>query len=155
MILEVTNPETQLDEFVFSGGEKFFKEGRLPGSFKPEVFKANWVALIRGGFGKIWLLEECKGGLGVLVTKDINDGDTIITEAFWYVLPELRGGLLGLRLYCAMEEYAKQVKASRILMIHYHATMDYRLPKFYEKRGYRPIETHYVKELWPSQPQQP
>ncbi len=157
MIREVLKPETELNAFVQAGGLSFFKEGGLPGEFKPEVFRKNWTNLINMGIGKMWLLDiggMVSGGLGALVTDDINDGAKVLTECFWYVVPEHRGSLQGAKLFYIMEGYAASVGVKRIMMVHYHSTMDYRLPEFYQKNGYRPIETHYVKELWPSpQPQ--
>lgn len=131
-------------------GTAFFKEGGMPGRFDLEVFRKNWTALLSVNMGRIWLLEvdqKACGALGVLITDDINDGARVISEAFWYVVPEMRNSLHGVRLFNEMERYAESIGAKRVLMIHYHATMDYRLPKFYEKRGYRAIETHYAKEL--------
>jgi N-acetylglutamate synthase-like GNAT family acetyltransferase len=131
-------------------GTAFFKEGGMPGGFDPEVFRRNWSTLLSAGMGRIWLLEvdgKACGALGVLITNDINDGQRVITEAFWYVVPDMRNSLHGVRLFTEMEKHAADIKAKRILMIHYHATMDYRLPQFYEKFGYRAIETHYAKEL--------
>lgn len=135
---------------VMQLGQSFFDEGKLPGAFDPEIAGATWAALIQSGAGVILALRnntgQMVGALGAIVFPDINDGKLVATEAFWYVLPgERHGG--GLRLLHAFEEWAAARGAARLIMVHLLTLMPEKLAALYARRGYRPIETHYVKEL--------
>lgn len=129
-------------------GKEFYKEGKLPGAMITEEFVKTWTMLFDMGLGVMFVLEQdgvVKGGIGGVVTKDPNDGALTATEMFWFVLPDSRGG--GLGLLEAFENSAKKAGAKRIGMIHLLNLMPDVLAKLYTRRGYKAIETHYIKEL--------
>lgn len=129
-------------------GHGFYQEGALPGSVKPDVFIRTWTALLASGAAVLFGLEiggRLVGVLGGLEYPDPNDGDRVATEMFWFVTPSARGG--GLRLLDTFEAWAKQRGVRRILMMHLHALKSAAFERLYQRRGYRPIEIHYCKEL--------
>jgi GNAT superfamily N-acetyltransferase len=129
-------------------GPAFFAEAGLPGSFVPSVFVAKWGSLIEQGIGFILGLfrdGSLCGAFGGIVSEDLNDGQPVANECFWFVQPDARGR--GFELLLAYEEEARKRGAVRCSMIHLHALSASRLGELYERRGYRAVETSYFKEL--------
>jgi GNAT superfamily N-acetyltransferase len=130
-------------------GPKFWSESNLPGDFKPEVFVENWKKIIAKDQGCIIFNQDEKGGIngaiGLLVYQDINDGELVMQEAFWFVSPESRG--FGLRLLKKAEEIAKMINVKRFIMMHLHNMYADKLAKVYQHMGFRPMETNYIKEF--------
>lgn len=148
MIQRIVNIDNDLVAMCERGND-FFAEAQLPGTFKTEIFLTSWRALFAAGYGAMW--KSLKDGtitglLGALLSFDLNDGATTASEAFWFVLPEHRNGLAGIRLFEAFEQWADDVGASRRIMAHINGLHPEKMRDFYVRRGYRPIETHYVKE---------
>lgn len=128
-------------------GALMYEETKLPGKFIPECFVSSWEKILDSGNGILIVAEnagEIVGGLGGLVYQDVNDGELTATEMFWYVHPEFRGA--GLALFKQFEARAIACGAKRLLMVHLHTSMAESLSSFYGRNGYRPVETHYVKE---------
>ena len=145
MVKHLTPQEAHL---CVEGGQKFFVEGKLPGTFNPEVFVANWQGFIADGRGVIIALFDdgaFGGALGALLCPDISTGDLMAVECFWYMLPGHRGG--GIRLLFEFEKWAKEKKALRIAMIHLTNLGETQLPLLYARLGYEAVEVHYVKNL--------
>lgn len=129
-------------------GRSFFEEGKLPGKLVPEVFETTWTALLTAGAGGILMLEDSgdpRGVLGFLQYPDINDGETVITETFWYVLPQHRRD--GLKLLRRFESVAKERGAKRIIMGHLKALTPETLGHLYTRLGYTELETTYIKAV--------
>lgn len=129
-------------------GPKFYAEGKIPGEFIPEVFVASWTTLIERGIGFIvGLFEESRlcGCLGAAVTKCLNSGKLIANEMFWFIQSESRGH--GLRMLQAYEDESKKRGATRCSMALISSLQPEVLGKIYERRGYRPFEIAYTKEL--------
>jgi GNAT superfamily N-acetyltransferase len=68
------------------------------------------------------------------------------SEQFWYVTPAHRKTRLGLKLYDATEEWARAMGADLLDFIALAASED-SVSKFYLKRGYKELETHFLKVL--------
>ncbi len=133
---------------VARNGRAFYEEGQLPGDFNPSTFCSTWEKFIASGLGKIFALKKgtdfC-GALGCLVYPDPNDGATVAMETFWYVSKQFRGR--GLLLLNAFEEWAKENNAARCMIAHYvHLNADV-LGRIYRRRGFSPLEVHYIKTL--------
>jgi GNAT superfamily N-acetyltransferase len=131
-------------------GDSFFNECELPGSFKLDVWKFNWAQLLTHNFGAMWVGMKSgvpAGFIGGILAPDINNGDIVASETFWYVLPKFRGSTIGVRLVNHFEVWARDMKAARIIMAHLADSMPEALKEFYERRGYRPRETSWIKDL--------
>lgn len=128
-------------------GAQFFAEGKLPGRFVPDVFVATWTKLITARLGIVIALEsgdELLGGLGAMAYPDPNDGALIATELFWYIRQGHRGG--GFHLLNTFEAWARRNGCKRIAMVHLTTLMPAVLERVYTARGYRHVESHYMKE---------
>ena len=128
--------------------ESFWLEGKMPGIFNPVSFVSSWLTVLDSGMGVIWVLEDENkviGTLGCGIYRDLNTGDLVASEFFWYVLPDHRGrGILLLREF---EKWAKNIGAKRVIMVHLTKCMPERVGEIYKKMGYEMLETHYVKEI--------
>lgn len=131
-------------------GESFFSECGLPGTFKYVAWFHNWRAIMQHNLGTIWVLRiqgKIVGALGAMLVPDINDGELVATETFWYVLPQYRNSLWSVRLLTNFEHWAVEIGAKRIVMVHLLSHMPEKLKRFYEKRGYQSVEITYAKTL--------
>jgi hypothetical protein len=129
-------------------GHEFYNEGQLPGKFVPEVFCKTWRNIYASNFGTLLVLQSgntIHGALGAIVFPDPNDGEFVATEMFWYVRQEHRGK--GMSLYHGFEQWAREVGARRMVMVHLKDLMPEVLAKIYVRMGYKATETHYVKEI--------
>lgn len=140
-------PLSRLAELARLGAE-FYAEGRLPGVFRPEVFVRTWTGLLSSGSGHLLALEcngRLVGALGALLYPDPNDAELVATEMFWFVSKEHRGG--GLKLLAMFEDWAKRQGAKRLAMVHLTGLMPEVLERLYKVRGYRHVESHYIREI--------
>lgn len=147
----VTNPETQLTGFVDELGKGFFAEAKLPGKFHVEHWLKQWGLLIRAKLGFMWLLTHLSkpvGGLGVILSPDLCDGELVLQQSFWYVAPEHRGNAINVRLLKEVEAFAKEAGVSRIITGRNLASdPQMRLHMLLESFGYRALETNYCKTI--------
>ena len=130
-------------------GAEFYAEGRLPGRFEPKVFQATWEKMLSTGAGVIFTLAvagRTVGFIGGVAYRDANDGDLVASEFFWFVTKEHRG-LGGVRLLDAFESWAKESGCRRVNMVHLQNLNPDGLRAFYERRGFRHVESHYLKEI--------
>jgi len=131
-------------------GHEFYEEAGLPGRFVPSVWVQTWATAIESGKGALFVWKDgdkFAGFLGGMTYQDPNDGELMSMELFWFVRKECRGGLCAARLMKAFEAWSRDRGCRRISMVHLINEASSGLPHFYSRMGYRPIETHYVKEL--------
>ncbi len=144
----------ELYEVVEAFGKYFYEEKLLPGKFDASHFISSWENYFKVGIGTMWVLRGnfgsspgIHGGLGALLYPDHYSGDVIASEAFWFVAKEHRGGTEGVRLIITLENWAREVGATRVMMAHIAGVTSEKLETFYGKRGYKKSEVLYVKEL--------
>jgi hypothetical protein len=141
------------DELVLClrGGELFFKEGSLPGEFRPAAFIEKMSHLISIGVGTVIGAFDAagtiQGAIAFSMYEDIYTGDKTATEMWWFVLPEHRGGSTAIRLLKEFERTAKSCGCKRACMIHLTSLSSDRLSAVYRNRGYQHIESCYAKSL--------
>ena len=130
-------------------GFKFFEQAGLPGSFNPRAFEDFWMRTSGGDTGLVLLMldgESAVGTIGGLLYSDPCTGETSAQETFWWVDEDHRGeassGLITL-----FEQVAKERGAVRVLMNSIYGMKHRALKRFYEGRGYRPLEFSFVKEV--------
>lgn len=147
----VTDPENQLTELWDKLGHDFYAEGKIPGGFHVEHWKRQWTLLIKAKLGFMWIARDGDkpfGGLGIILSPDLCDGELVVQEAFWYIAPEYRNGSFGIRLLKAAESFAIEAGAARMLMGRIHAAdPENRVDRVLGALGYKPFETNYVKTL--------
>lgn len=135
---------------LVEGAKLFFGEGKLPGVFDPNTFLDGWARLITSGVGVIfiaWESDTVKGAIGGAMSPDINTGDITAAEMFWFMKPDHRRGLDGIRLLKAFEDWSRQNGAIRIWMLHVVGLNDNRFESLYPRLGYSLAERIYIKDL--------
>lgn len=142
--------ELTVDEVVLAAevAPFFFEEGKLPMEYSSEAFTSNWQMLIRSGSGHIYglFIDSCfVGGLGLIVSRDINNDEVVANEAFWFVHKAHRGQ--GVKLLLTAQKAAKELSCKRLTMVHLHNHAGDQLSSIYSRLGFSPIETHYIKSL--------
>ena len=113
-------------------------------------YAAVWTRFMEEGRGGMFLMEDAGrivGGIGGITADDLLTGEREAVELFWYVQPEFRKGLAPIRLLNHFEDWAAGAGCKGVAMIHMEASMPQELKLFYEKRGYRLLESHYRKTL--------
>lgn len=129
-------------------GQEFYTEAKLPGTFNPESFTSHWATMFDLGNGSVHVVEQdgkIAGAAGAVRYTDLYTGDVCVAELFWFVTGSQRG--IGLPLFKGMEDWAKAQGAKRFLMVHLNNLSPDILTRLYQKRGYKEIETHFMKEL--------
>lgn len=86
--------------------------------------------------------RELVGMIGLVAAPHFLSGERTAGEVFFWIEPGARGPL-GRELMTAGETWARFVGASAVQLI----APDHRVGIFYERRGYRAIETTYWKRL--------
>ena len=111
---------------------------------RPEPMAKLAPLLIEADHGMVWV-SECDGAivgmLGVVGTFHPYSGEPVMSEMFWYVEPEHRGQ--GVRLLKIAEDWARANGIADSIMI----SPSEKVSNFYEKLGYRLLETQYIKRL--------
>jgi len=149
-ILEITT--TDLPSLVALARE-FFEEAKLRGSFDADWWMAQWTLFLTNGYGHILVArrdELLVGGVGYLLYPDVQTNVMTALEAFLFVSRPYRHGLTALRLLHALESDAARHEA-RLVRVAALEGMDARVPDWYQREGYRPVETIYEKGVgtWP------
>lgn len=137
-------------EAIHRIGEQFYKLTDMPGEFEPKWFISVWTQVLKSGVGAFWAYEadgRIVGVLAALLHPCLFRGDTVATEAFWFVEPEYRCGFGGGRLFQTFLHWAREVGAKKVQTGHVVNSIDVDLNDFYTRQGFRKLETIYVKEL--------
>lgn len=127
-------------------GERFISEShyhRLIG-INPDALRSVADMLIREDHGLLLVDEfygELAGMIGCIATIHPTSWEPVMSELFWYVPPEARGG--GLKLLFRAERWAVAHGCKRSIMVSPNA----RVAAIYERFGYELLETQYIKEL--------
>lgn len=130
-------------------GAEFYRSGGLPGQFVPSCFATFWSERFFHRDGTILVGEvgnTAVGTIGGLVYPDPNNGDLIAQEMFWWVNRGFRGKD-ALRLLEAFETWARLKGAKRLVMTAVHGLRDRALGRLYAGRGYRELETNFVRGI--------
>lgn len=128
----------------------FYEESKLPGTFIPHYFISNWTKFMDQGIGAMWTAGEkisLHGAIGMLIHPDVYNGDLIAHEMFWFIDPTHRMRMDALRLYKAAERWAKDKGAKRLVMACVCNKHMASVRRFYEDRGFRPVDVSYFKDL--------
>lgn len=134
---------------LLSLGEMFYTEAGLPGKFSPESFISNWSMFINGNMGAIFLLEEDEliiAGIGGVRFPDSASGRVQAQELFWFVHPDHRRDGMGEVLLIEFERWARDVACQSVVMAALEGLSN-GVEELYLRRGYRPLERLYIKEV--------
>jgi len=89
--------------------------------------------------------DKVIGILGGLVVTHPMAEEKVYQESIWYVEEKRRKH--GIRLFKHLELWCKDQGIKHIVMAFMHNSMSDRLLEFYKRMGYKPMETHLIKEL--------
>jgi GNAT superfamily N-acetyltransferase len=116
--------------------------------YEPEykTFLVSWVNFIQSGVGVIF--GRCKdrvinGIISGIATEDSNTGIMTASECHLYVKPDLRKRGIAGELYKEFEQWAREEECKLITMAHPYKSEW--MTKIFQ--GFRPLETHYIKEI--------
>lgn len=102
-------------------GPAFMEEYALAGTFSNDTFLKNWTTWLTAFpavlFG-LWEDQHLAGGIGGMIHPDLNTGDLLAVEMFWYVDPAYRKTLLAARLPLTFKKWGKRNGAVRWKMVH-------------------------------------
>ncbi len=92
--------------------------------------------------------DKIIGTIGGLVMSSIFDKNQMIgQETIWYINKEERKGSAGIRLIKEFENRCKELGAHLVAMVHMGNLYTDVLDKLYKMRGYKLMETQYIKEI--------
>lgn len=97
------------------------------------------ASLIESDLGICLIGDDCMAG-GLLYPHPCNARHLTGSELFWW-----SEGRDGLRLWAEMEARAKAKGAHSFVMVALDRVNPEAMGKTYRRRGYAPLETHYVK----------
>jgi len=133
---------------VVEMGRRFLLESPYRDHLKddPEALRNAFLSFLQNPQAKMLLFQEGTQTVGMLIFflfPHYFTGDPTAGEVVWYVIPEARGGMAGLRLLNAAERLASSLGAKRMQMV---APTD-RIAELYKRRGYTFVESTYQREL--------
>lgn len=122
--------------------------GDLGLEINPDYFITQWSKFMSSGIGVVFYLANdgvVVGGIGAIKAPDYCSGKLTLIEMFWYVNPKHRR--YGTLLYNAMENYFyNEANLHKFVMIHMESSMPEKLKEFYVKKGFKLLETQWIKE---------
>ncbi len=126
------------------------------------AFRAIDLDLDSAGATAHLLIESDLGALFVACTEDdrivgatgallypswFNRQHVVGSEVLWYVLPDHRRSKAGKLLFNALEEWGQEKGAHSFSMASAAGPHQKRVNQIYESRGYKALETSFIKEL--------
>lgn len=150
MTFELDPEELDHPEFVRLANN-FYREANLPGTFNQAHFIVSWQKFYEMGVGRIWVsadenLQNISGAIGVLIHPDLYDGELVAQELFWFVEGNA-GFKAAMELFYNLENWARWKGAKRLNMACVCNKHMASLRRFYEKRGFRPVDVSFFKDL--------
>jgi len=120
--------------------------------FSPEMVELFCQTLLTNGINNaILLLSVAEGeptGMLIASAQEMSfSTDRFAVELAWWVEPEYRNSPAAQRLIEVYEYWAKKVGCTHVMMSSLSIDNQKILDRWYSRRGYRPTENHYTKEL--------
>ena len=112
--------------------------------FKPDYKKIeNTISELINNGGLIVYGSPAVGMIGGIIYEHYFNREVVAQELFWWVSPKARGGA-GIKLLQAFEDWARENKADKVLMISLDVND---VSGIYLKRGYTALEQTYQRFL--------
>lgn len=132
-------------------GKMFADEVKLPGGYSPEAHEAVWKPLMQVNWADVFYTEDELGELtsflGCSYMPDLYSGLAGAQAQFWFIDPAHRRGSTAVRLFTAFEDEARQRGTVKYTVGHKVGIHEASMSRFFVKRGYRPGEILYWKNL--------
>ncbi len=128
-------------------GRRFYDEGGFAESLGPfdADYNLKYLASIIESSNAVLFLHK-HGMAGAVINPSPIAPVLIGQEVFWYVEQEHRGGMAALRMFAALEQWAKEKGAAAMYMICMDNMGD-TAQRMYKRCGYVPREHVFVKAL--------
>lgn len=134
-------------------GRAFFDESGFGAetAFDPESTKRTVEHLIGGGDGIVLVAERgghvvgCAGAIAF--PYYFNLATRAGQELFWWVHPDHRGSILGVRMLQRLEQWAKDAGCRTFTMIDISCLEGSPAARIYQRMGYRPSEQSHIKKV--------
>lgn len=153
--------ETRIREAVYADGAAIvrlvhrFLAGSPYGAFlqfNPDALADFVLFLLEHDKGVVFVAEQevaigkwtAVGMIAAIAGPHPITGDGTVEELAWWVNEEVRGGRLGYKLLGHLEDWARQ---KGHLMLKMVAPVDSAVGRIYERLGYTPLETVFLKRL--------
>lgn len=91
--------------------------------------------------------DEIVGVIGGMIARQPVLGMSCASELMWYVKPACRKKLVAKTLLEMFEAWANNNDAQYITLSHYVNELGETVGELYKKRGFKPMEVSYIKEL--------
>ncbi len=92
--------------------------------------------------------EQIKGIIAGTIQPSLFDmKEQICEEKIWYVTKNARGTKLGFQMLKLFEDYVQIKGAKRLIMVNIGNINNGVMKRFYERKGYRELETHFIKQI--------
>lgn len=142
MIREAT--EADIPEIV-AMGRRFFDANKWPDGvlFSPEVTERTVRHLMADDNAVVLVADG--GMISGVVFPFYFSGQMAGQEFWWWIDPEHRGGRLAFRLFDALENWGRSRGAMFFTMVDLESGGS--VAPFYLRRGYMPMEHHYMRAL--------
>ena len=140
------------DDFdkVLEMGHKFFltTEHAKTEEFHIDSAVDTYIQMLHSGFILVAELdEEVIGVIGCIISPFLIDKrKKVCTELLWWVEPEYRKSSVGPKLHRAAELKAKELGASKMVMVSL-STSPAEVEPYYLNDGYSKTESSFLKEL--------
>jgi len=142
----------QIGEAEFSQiaelGEKFYHLSGFKGEFRPDTFSETMNYLLKSGTAAMWIaIEENRivGAIGAVFHNHLFDAKLTVQVCFWLV-DALHRRQAGIALFQVFMNWCQEIGADRIMMAHLDLG-DGNVGRFYEREGFKKVETIYMREL--------
>lgn len=135
---------------LYEIGQAFTAEVNYPGGFVFGEFNDTWEMILGLNMGEIFVVREngkVIAALGCSFVKDGFNGRLTAAESWWFVHKEHRGSKIASALFNAFEGEAIRRDCKKIIMARLETPQAEQLDALYLKRGYRPIEKTFGKEV--------
>ena len=84
---------------------------------------------------------------GIIHPWFLDYGETMAIEQWWWVNPDERGKTTGIRLYEALQTWAKSMGATKMIMVGLETGNAGKMANTYKRMGFSLLESHYLKEI--------
>ena len=119
--------------------------------FLPTDFVRYCIFLMESPAATIIVLskdEMIVGGIAGLVFPWFMDfSQLIVTEQWWWVDPDHRKGRVAFDLLDSLSSWGKGLGATQINMISIGSDREETIKKYYGRKGFTYLETHFIKEI--------
>ncbi|KKN75083.1 hypothetical protein LCGC14_0384570 [marine sediment metagenome] len=97
------------------------------------AIEAGWIRGTISGIRYPWLMDMSQ---------------VLLMENWWWVDPDYRGSGMQKRLEAELIAWGKEGGASRLIMVVSEGlTKKDALRRYYGRKGFEPMETHYIREI--------